>query len=188
MSDYIYPLDLPSIEDVMLKSMQPKLLQTAKSGLFDQYSTTDVFESSFVKWKNIHWNEVYHFFKNDGWTGPVHSDVGDHMYNCWAINWVHGGNGTMEYWEPHHAGPAQLSKNTYGYDVRYYEPTHPATRKYSMSPGVYLVDTTMPHRASGWNRHVFSLRCTIHDYQVSHPWNKMIDIFGDIIIDRNLEI
>lgn len=183
MSEYVYKLNLPSIENVLLPDLVEKLLLPSTSGLFDRYETKSIFKEEYVFWKGIFWNDVYHFFKTNGWEGPVHSDVEDNMYNCWGINWVHGGLGIMEYWEPHHAGEPAISTDGYNHNIRYYNPPRISTKKYEMPPGAYLVDTTMPHRAIGWNRHVFSLRCTIHEYQINHPWNKMIDLFHQNIKD-----
>jgi hypothetical protein len=179
--EYVYRLDLPSLDKVL------------KNDIIKEIDNSDVpiltinpsmfFSDDILATKSFHWNSGVVFKKPRLYTGPIHVD-GDATEFIWGINWVYGGSGGMCYW----TGDYKLDLS---YDSAERARLNPATnvarqtpdKNYKTMPGsVYLVNASIPHNAYNLslteNRYAVSIRAT--DSKLT--WDQVVELFSDLII------
>ena len=184
MKEFIYKLNLPSITDVLLPGAFETLFKDKGKVGYQTFHPKGYLKPEWLTFNSMNWEAVSLFYKNN-YTGDIHIDEAKavHAYSeraNFAINWIHGGEGTLEYWlhedvkfsEPF-IDPSGVHKRIDCFTDK------PPFKTYNMSPGAYLVNTSITHRGSGTGeRYAFSMR----SYTVRKPWDNIVSLFENYII------
>jgi hypothetical protein len=180
MKEFVYHLNLPPLTDILLESAKDKLFNE-KSDLIYRHLTTDCVKTEWLSFNNYNWNYILYFYKNNS-SGFIHFDGKEILQPdekaVWGINWIYGNSGIMEYWRMEDIFPPMINhgdpnNRTICKSIR------PPFRTYHMSEGVYLVNASFPHNATGnAGRYAFSLR----DNTCRETWDTVVDKFKNYII------
>ncbi len=179
--EYVYKLNFPS--DVLLPDAMDKISSSRVHHSI--HDAKDIFKPECLNWMGLKWETVYYFSKRAGQVGQIHSDCysDDDSFEC-GINWVFGGDGSMEYWtEEELIHPEYELEKVLNLPVRKYEvPSSPSKHSYHMPEGVYLINGVAPHRGIGISgvRHVISLRSP--DVR-NKTWEEVVEMFKDYIVE-----
>lgn len=177
----IYRLNLPPLSECILENVAEQYLINDEIYRYSFCEPEKFFKSEYLTIKNLPWAEVLIFSRTEKRPGIPHTDnVDPYQLTSWGINWIHGGIGVMEYWEPNDFPPENIKFmiDKHNYHIFHYIPNRPARLKYVLKPGAYLVNTSMVHRATGFgNRHCVSYRAPGKSY----TWNGVINLFDDLI-------
>jgi hypothetical protein len=186
MNEYIYKLNLPNIQDLVINENFSKLINDPvfiKKG--HAYIPADrIFKKQYLEIKNIQFNMLSVFLKYNA-TGSIHVDskerVPDESDPClWGINWLYNGTGTAEFWKKSNLDSVQVVEDKVGtYNIKCNVST-PPDKIYQMDDTLpYLFNASVPHRASGFGkRYAFSLRAT----KTSMTWQQVCNTFNELII------
>ena len=179
MLDFVYKLDLPPLDEILLDHPS-KLIATGKP--FKMYKPDQVLNPHWLNWDSFTWTSISVFFKPDHTTGTIHTDtITDET--LWGINWIWNGSSIMEYWlKSSLPTPITISdcydNKTFKYTDNFGTLSH--DKIYHLSPGAYLVNASMPHRATGTEqRYAVSLR---DSRTFSMSWNSVIEKFNPYIV------
>lgn len=182
MLELLYKLNLPELP-LVIKEDSNILESKQKFCVYDESSK--IIRPEWVSWNNMNFNRAVSFYRNDGDKDRTDIHTDHHIENVlpWAINWVYGGYGTIQYWLPE-----QIEKSDYRFYASYNNSgatfpsmtsTQPPYKTYVQTPGAYLINTAVPHRAKGWNsRLVVSIR-DINNF--SMPWEEVVEKFKKYI-------
>jgi hypothetical protein len=179
--EYVYRLNLPPLMEILKKDIIKDMDDSPRVIL--QLKPQDYFIDEILKLKNLNWNR-FSCFKKSKVRGPIHIDgFGEVSENIiWAVNWVHGAPGNMEYWDDTKGLRRKLTFDTAGLPRLDMIPTAPATKIYPTVPGgVYLVNASIPHLADNYTdatRYAISMRAK----KPGMNWEQVIDLFSDLII------
>ena len=175
MKDLVYKLNLPPLTDILLDGVAETLFKDTTKSAHRHYHPRDLLKPEWLTWQDIEWDFVNFFYKNNV-TGLIHSDGPE----SWAINWIHQGHGVMKFWYPLTEETLPVSVDELN-DKRYvYNINRPADKEYTMYPGAYLVNASLPHLPSGYNsRYAFSLRSYV---KPSIPWVTIFEKLKHLII------
>ena len=185
----IYKLNVPLLSECLLDGVEAKLLKPGSWPFFKRAFPVDFFKPEYLVLNNIEWDNVLIFRKQSGVPSPLHSDTSRPGATYWGINWIHNGDCLMEYWDladfPEESVfnvPGLLNKPD---AVRLFmKPPGPPKLEYFLKPGAYLINATVPHRATAFgDRYCISYRPTTADT----PWNEIVNKFQNLIIDYNFE-
>jgi hypothetical protein len=175
MNDLVYKLNLPPLTDILLDGVAETLFKDTTKSAHRNYHPAELLKKEWLAWQNVEWNFVNFFYKDNA-TGIIHSDGPA----SWAINWIHQGHGVLKFWypQPEEILPASVDELN---NIRYvYDINRPADKEYTMYPGAYLVNTSLPHLPSGYNnRYAFSLRSYTRP---TPPWSAIFEKFKHLII------
>jgi hypothetical protein len=188
MFEYVYKLNFPLLPDILLDS--------AKKSLFDFTEPThkmmvakELVKPEWLIFNNIEF-EGFNFFYKPNFIGLIHSDEATELKEptapcVWGINWIHNGSARMEYWTKEMLDPVLDEPDSPEYLRSGYKRIRCSTnvapiKVYDMMVGAYLVNASVPHRASGFgNRYAVSLRPKIKNM----PWLEVVDNFKNYIIN-----
>jgi len=199
MNDMIFKLNLPMLDECVLDNVHKDYLNNSNipyhSGILNSSS---IFKKEYQVINDIKFTNVIIWGRKDNYPGLSHTDSGDNTLK-WAINWIHGGSGIMEYWDFDNVdGASKVCQEKSDYLVKLFETSKPANLVYFLTPGVYLVNTSAVHRATGFNsRYCVSLRSKNWMSKFKHlplhqlstiKWINVVDIFRDKIQDVDLLI
>jgi hypothetical protein len=168
MTEFVYPLNLPPLADILLDSAG--LFSTSSD--FCKYAPQDILKPEWCHWEGLNWDFSLFFQKTDGKTGMIHVDG-----PVWGINWIHNGHGTLEFWNPKDVD--MVLETTELGTPRYKCSTTVAPSKiYTTVPGAYLVNASAPHRATGFDkRYALSVR----SYSSKLSWESAVTKFQKYI-------
>jgi hypothetical protein len=155
MSEYVYQLDLPPLDEILTESGRAELLVGQDKPIYRQYHPKGLVKPEWLTWAGIEWDFVNFFYKNNH-VGVIHIDGP----GVWGINWIHGGYGVMEYWLPEDVIESEPEYDMIGSRRTVCTAVKDPIKVYKTLPGAYLTDASIPHRPSGYDgRYAFSLRC-----------------------------
>ena len=179
--EYVYQLRLPSLENVLKNNIIEKV-DNSKAHILT-IEPLNFFNDNILSLKGLTWDSGVAFKKPGLYTGPIHTD-GSQREFIWGINWIHGADGGMCYWE-----------GDYQQDITYdiagrprLDPIgklglNPPSKNYkTLSGNAYLVNASVPHNAYNLSlthsRYAISIRAT--NSQLN--WQQVVDLFSDLII------
>jgi hypothetical protein len=180
--EYVYQLNLPSLKDVLKNDLIDAMDNCYNPIL--KINPADYFTDEILTIKNLNWANGIAFKKPNLFTGPIHIDgYGDNTGNdlIWAINWIHGGEGGMQYWSRNYT--ESLSYDVAGLARLDVKATGQADKNYKTDPGkVYLINASIPHLA--YNTSMYSSRYAVSIRATNSQlnWQQVVDLFSDLII------
>jgi len=174
MSEFMYKLDLPPLNEILTQQAQTELLVGKTKAIYKHYhDPKELIKPEWLTWRGLNWDYVIFFYKHN-YQGIIHVDGP----GVWAINWVYNGSGTMEYWSPEDVTQLPADLDEVGGKRSECFTNKDPVKIYKTPPGAYLTDAASPHRASGYNgRYAFSLRCY---YTNPISWEEAKVKFGDL--------
>jgi hypothetical protein len=188
MTEFVYQLNLPPITDMLLDGINENMLaplarkaDARSSFVYESMLATSIIKPECLTINGFEFTHANLFYKSKGKLGRIHRDTTDLSITAWGINWIHGGFGTLEYWDKEDLVNDKVITRIdgQGYPIIHYTSLVPARKKYvQTSPNVYLVNTTEIHRPTAWGgRWALSLRtkCNI-------PWDDIVERFKNLII------
>jgi hypothetical protein len=176
MNEFLYKVNLPPLTDFLLDSAAEKLFVGQDKSFHKTYKPIELLKPEYLLWKSYSWDFVNFFYKTNGYKGHIHIDGG---YGNWGLNWIYGGTGIMEYWLPENVTILPIQPDDIGGKIIKCVTDNPPDKVYNTTPGAYLIKTSTPHRATGFNgRHAFSLRAT----KQNTSWEKAVSSFSDLFI------
>lgn len=182
--EYIYKLKLPSITEIVQDSAREKIFSGKDTAIHKSFNVKDVLKPEWLTFKNIPWQHLILFYKPD-FLGTIHADDWEKIRGLdeecvWGINFIHGGTGVMEYWEPEDMDSLESVADGVGtYNMRCVT-SKPARKIYTTEPGAYLVNASAIHRVRGiGKRYAIVLR---PNGPAGFTWPRLIDHFKDLIV------
>ena len=172
-----------------------KLNFRSMEGIPNIANVEDVIREEYLNFNNIKWKNVVSFLLDKKDKAHIHSDnwsMGDDLESpsmtLFAINFVVTGSGRMDYYLP-----SQLDNNYFiepnnQYPQRNWTTTQEPYKSYEMELGAYLVNITVPHKATAHSeRLLFSLRPRLipHEnfmYWKSKSWDDIVKMFENYIV------
>lgn len=181
MLELVYKLNLPPVTSVLKEDST--VLDSKKR--YCIYKSLEVIKPEWTFWNDIHFDNAVSFYRDlvDIDISKIHTDQQTPEAMPWAVNWIHGGSGILEFWLPEQTDSFtwkfQNSDNNSGTRVPEITTSQAPYKTYAQSPGAYLINTTFPHRANGWNsRLAVSIRSTS---SFSIPWEDVVKKFEKYI-------
>lgn len=184
--EYIYQLDFPPIQDVVLADAFADLL-VSKTFTQDNYTTvmaSTVFQPQWLSFRGLEFTTLSCFHKLN-FAGALHADDGqrvreEHETCLWAITWIYKGLGIMEYWRPSNIDAVKNTPQNNGI-IQICETSKAPDKIYNLIAGkAYLTNVSVPHRPIGvGDRYAFSLRT---DRTYKHHWSEVVQLFQHLII------
>jgi hypothetical protein len=187
--EYVYPLSAMNIEDFVkskldLEKVYQPYLSNPKFGKVDNYKIEEILKEENIRYLDTLWTTALVFCKNSKCVGGIHKDGDSRYKSSWAINWIWGETGILDYWEDNQVMLGNTAPDDYG-NVRITGKSFlPAEKTYIMTPGVYLVNTERFHRASTFGsgtRYALSVRTNTVSF---NTWNEVVDRYSKIIISK----
>jgi hypothetical protein len=183
--EFLYPLNLDPAEKV-IKSFENLSKSIKSSGVFYP-SVNETLNDSYINYLGFNWRKSNIHVKSSGQIGRIHRDNWkDKNLMLWAVNWVWGSDGIMDYWSDDQIQEVGLKKDIsggYRIDAR---PLEKPKKSYRTSTGVYLVDISKFHRVSNIGkstRYAVSLSC---NPLYLRTWEDVVDHFKNklkVLID-----
>jgi hypothetical protein len=189
MVDYVYKLNLPDIDEVVLsldyiQNLVPRDFQGSQ--IFYP-SPRDIFKPEWLQYKNLEWDYCSLFIRSGKQQSILYRDnpnSSDTLH--WGINWILGEESIMEYWDEDKIIDQQTVHDLGGKTTVKITTDQNSSKQYNMSKGVYLVNASVPHRVTnltGEHRIAISLRSMKFRYEnPSVEWRDVVEMFGDEII------
>lgn len=181
--DYVYKLDLNLnffMDKLRSEFKNSELYELDDNPKFLQTNVSRFFNCDSIHLKGIDWEHAAYFQKINGYTGSIHVD---YRTGFWpAINIICSGHTTMEYWHEETVVDAEIY--TYGdvgdaFRLKAFKTDKAPDKIYQMPIGVYLINASVPHRATGHGgRRLISLRSMSN---LEKTWSQMTELFQDII-------
>jgi len=177
MTEYIYKLDIPPVVEMMSLDAVDKVFTGKKAPIHKSFSAKEILRPEWHSFLGIEWKDFILFYKPD-FLGVVHADDnirvrGKNEECVWGINFIHGGTGFMEYWEPEDMDVLERRADTVGTYNIHCETSKPPRKKYKTDPGAYLVNASQIHRVQGiGNRYALVLR----------PYNTKIWTWPELVL------
>jgi hypothetical protein len=183
MHEYVYTLNLPTIDEILLPGKYQELFIPSSSDIKLSFvNPQQCLLESHRTFKHFKWDVGLLFYKANGKEGIIHSDSQpDSPTASWAINYVLGGTGTLKYYDYSQLPAPKMIPDNLGNNRPVYEnPTVAPVKTYTMPPGVYLVRTDTPHIASGHGqRYCLSVRSQSHQ---NEQWETIVNEFTHYIV------
>lgn len=177
MLELVYKLNLPPLQSIIKEDSG--VLESKKK--YCIYKSSEIIKPEWTFWNNLNFDNAVSFYRSSGNddSSGIHTD--HHTENAlpWAVNWIYGGNGTLEFWLPEQIEKREwkLNKtdNNSSAKVPIITTSQPAYKTYVQTPGAYLTNTSFPHRAKGWDsRLAISIRASAN---FSMPWEEVVEKF-----------
>ena len=187
MVEYVYKLNFPLLPDILLDSAKKSLFVGSTEPIHKMMVAKELIKPEWLTFNNIEF-VGFDFFYKPNFVGLIHSDEATELKEptapcVWGINWIHNGSARMEYWTKEMLNPILDEPDSPEYRRPGYHRIRCSTnvgpiKVYDMTEGAYLVNASVPHRASGFgNRYAGSLRP-----KIKKPWLEVVDNFKDYII------
>lgn len=187
MLEQVYELLLPKFSEIVNENF----VESHNQKKYEYLAGNDlpmIVKKEWLNFLGIDWKS-YKIFKKSEFVGSIHTDLGrgEEDYNdicIWGINWVFGGSGKIEFWNYDSVKLVGITMGTdndptYGKVPKYDSLTLPNFEYPTLENKVYLVNASLPHRATGYlNRKVFSLRPASY----KTPWADIVEKFKNYII------
>lgn len=184
--EYIYRLDLPPIQDVVIADQFNSLLNNTefKANGYTTVAASQIFQSVWLNIQDLAFTTVSCFYKHN-FAGRLHADDRQRVRGLneralWAITWIYQGTGVMEYWRPENISGVSNTPQRNGV-IQLCETSKTPDKIYTLVAGhPYLTNVSVPHRPTGLGpRYAFSLR-TEPTYQFY--WADIVQQFESLII------
>ena len=183
--EYIYKINAPRIEDMLLPGIEEKIFpkNTYGSNTYMNYKVVDILKPEYLNWLGIKWDFALVFYKTGGVGGKLHIDSpssnSDSTTTIWGINWIYGGYGHIHYWEFSDIDARYDVKDAQGFDVSHFTASKPPSRKYDLKTNTtYLVNGSIPHFPYGFERR-FAL--SIRPFKYDTSWERVVHRFMHVI-------
>ena len=185
MNDFIYKLNLPSIENIVDQLKFSMLVESLSnySSYHKVVPSSSIIKSEWLTLQGIEFDSLSIFVKNNV-RGIIHSDDRERLKDItecpvWAINWIYNGKCTLEFWEKNNILGTSSDLDTVGSYHTLCHTIKPPDKIYHLEDfSPYLVNASIPHRATGiGHRYTFSLRPT----QFNLTWPQVVNNFKDLI-------
>jgi hypothetical protein len=181
--EYVYKLNLPPVTDILMPDALSKLNHNPDHPVVELFLADQVIKSPWLTFNGCRWTTAVYFYKPLNFVGRIHHDTDKPGEMPWAINWIWGGTGRLDYYLPENIPPPRTMINHLGYPVTEYaglgSDQYQPDKKYIMTPGAYLVNAALPHQPSSLGqRHCWSMRSN-ENYNLS--WDVVVDKFHDYI-------
>lgn len=183
MIEYVYKLTLPPITEILNESAISKVFAGSTKPLHMSFCVEDVIKPEWQKFKNIPWKQLIVFYKPD-FIGTIHADENANIRSIndeciWGINFIYGGYGIMEYWNPLDILYSTKVSDSVGTSNLRCLTTSPPIKTYYTFPGAYLVNASQVHRAKGiGKRYALTLRPI---GSAGFTWNNLLSLFSNLI-------
>lgn len=184
MIEYCYKLNLPEFDDVVLstdniKNLVPENFQGSKMFYPDP---KDIFKPEWLSYKGFCWDYVSLFFRSGNEKSILHRDNPHSPRSLhWGINWIHGDDSIMEYWEDDLIDEQILINDIGGKTTMQLKTNKLPSKKYHMTSGAYLVNASIPHKITNLSndtRMALSLRSTrFRKENPSREWRDIVEMF-----------
>jgi hypothetical protein len=187
MKELVYQLNLPPITHMLLDGIDENILaplakKAAENFIYRSFPADAIIKPEYLNINGVEFTKALLFYKSNGKLGRIHRDTPDLSKTFWGINWIHGGNGILEYWDEEDLVNENVVTqiDEQGYPIIHYTSLVPARKKYiTTAPNAYLINTTEIHRPTGWDsRWAISLRSDIDNIS----WNDIVERFKNLII------
>lgn len=188
MIEYVYKLNLPAIDQVLLSldeinDLVPRDL--VGSRIFYPHPK-DVFKPEWLTYKNLVWDYVSIFIRSGKETSILHRDDPHSASLHWGINWILSDNSVMQYWKDDSNFEKRIIKDIGGSSTLKMYTDQPADVEYKMTTGVYLINASVPHKVINYSdnkRIALSLRSKKFRYENPEiTWEKIIEMFKNEIV------
>lgn len=182
--EYVYKLNLPSVTEILTSTAELKLSHNPSNPVVELFQTQEIIKPSWLTFNNCRWTTIVYFYKPTNFVGRIHHDTDKPGEMPWAINWIWGGTGVLNYYLPKNIPPPRTLINHLEYPVSEYaglgNNQYQPDKKYIMTPGAYLVNATLPHQPSSLGqRHCWSMRSN-ENYNLD--WSDVVDKFSNYIV------
>jgi hypothetical protein len=180
MNEYVYKLNLPSIQKILLPGKYEELFsENTSNGAFSKENPLSYLKQEYTTLKQYKWDSSLLFYKSNGKEGYLHSD----LPKCtWGINYINEGLGIMKYYDPNDIGDVKLTPDSIGNTRQNYN--NPVGIKplkiYVMHAGVYLANVGVPHMPAGYGKR-YSLSIRSLDHQ-NDSWESVVENFKEYIV------
>jgi hypothetical protein len=178
--EYVYKVNLPSFDEILLPNAKEILLSDdTENSTQHKHDPKEFLKENWVRFNNIDWDQLIVFYKNN-YVGGIHRDTQNSDLYC-GINWIISGECILEFWKEDHYIKKIYINDEFDNDIISYYTHRPPIRTYRMPAGVYLVNASVPHRASGIGpRFAATLRS-----EQTHKldWKTFLNNFQNFIID-----
>lgn len=184
MVDYVYKLNIPPIEQILLDSARELIFKPEQGPAHKSFKAGSVLKPEWRIFKNFVWKDLILFYKPD-FLGTIHVDdtdrIRDISESCvWGINFIYGGSAVMEFWEVEDMNSITKVSDGVGTYNHRCETDNPARLTYHMGPGAYLVNASKIHRVRGiGNRYALVLRD--NNFKIGPNWEQLRSRFKDVI-------
>jgi hypothetical protein len=189
MIEYAYQLNLPAINTMLRPELRDDPWKDI-DGLVTVAEPEEFIDPEWLQFRGLDWIKCHVFKKTPGWFGPIHSD-GNGNVQAWAINWIDGAAGGMEFWHPDAIESSVLEYDVGGRtDGRVKGYRHivnrPADRVYHTPiRSAWLINVLVPHNGfnpitSDATRWAFSMRTELNTKP--DTFEDAVEFFSDLII------
>jgi len=182
MKQLVYKLNLPPLEECILDGTLERYFPDDNKNSYNLVKAADLFKSEYLNMGSFQFNRVLIFYTNDITTPKtIHTDTNYPKYITeWGINWIYKNDGILEFWDFEKIEKENITyvSDKHQYSTFHYNPTTLSDITYQMPPGPYLVNASVPHRASSYrSRYCASLRSTVNTLS----WDSIVYQFKDFI-------
>ena len=203
-TELCYKLNIPPFIDIVRDDWKKNLnvISTKRKPNFDLIKIPAVspanvaIQEQYLNFNNVEWKTVVYLPLDVNIVTHIHSDnsgdtIDSNLENpkfIWfAINFVVSGSGRMDYYLPSQLDPDSFSDPTDPYQQKNWTTKQQPYKSYEMTTGAYLVNATVPHRASAYSKRlVISLRPNFTGEQGSllwfKSWEDIVKMFDNYII------
>jgi hypothetical protein len=185
MNELIYKLDIPPLDQVLdnkfdLRTLVPENFVGSK---ILYYHPREIFKNEWCNFLGYEWDYVSCFIRSGKQQSIIHRDNPHSPTQLhWGINWTLGARSLMEYWPLEDIEQESIIKDNGNKETVLLKTTKQPFKTYTLEPGAYLVNASIPHRATNLEdnlRFVVSLRSKkIRNTEEFKTWNNVVDRFS----------
>ena len=199
MSELCYKLNIPNF-DKMVKDEWKHNLSWAKRREIPTVSwANSAIKEEYLNFNSIDWDTLVAFpldpatnynahIHSDNYSDTIDESLANPKIILFGINFVINGSGRMDYYLPSQLDKTYFVEPNYEYPQRNWTTTQEPYKSYEMTPGAYLLNISVPHKATAHsNRLLFSLRpkLTPHNYFAywqTKSWEDIVKLFENHIM------
>ncbi len=128
--EYVYKLNLPSINDILLSGKHDELFSRFTDYSFERtLPVTDYFKSESLVINGYNIVQAFLFYRTNNEASVLHNDGNV----AWSINYIIGGSGEMRYYDINKIGEPEYVAEFKGNKNQYIEEMPPQNMKEYMS-------------------------------------------------------
>jgi hypothetical protein len=188
MTELVYPINLPQLPEVLNEQFNIYGLveKTFTGSKVIYFKPEQVFKKEWCKYMNLDWDFVSLFIRSGKEIGFIHRDnpLTQHQIH-WGINWIYGDLCQMDYWRSEDIEQEYITIDAGGKPVCRLETDRLPYKSYTMHPGAYIVNASIPHRAINLGdnlRFAVSLRCQkIRNTENYKTWEEILQNFQHLL-------
>jgi hypothetical protein len=187
MTEYVYKLNLPEINQVLLSldKINDLVPQDFIGSRIFYPHPRDVFKSEWLTYKNLKWDQMSVFIRSGKETSILHRDDTHTTSVHWGINWILSDDSVMQYWKDDSNFEKKIVTDIGGSPTLKMYTDQPADVEYKMTTGVYLINASVAHKVVNYadsRRIALSLRSKKFRYENPNiKWGDIVKMFeGEI--------